>query len=241
MKRKVYYYIDGDLIEKEEEIIEEAPLRLRINDETKYLLRTPISLEEDRALIIGYCFTEGLIRGRDDILELNVEDGFAEIRTRRRKENKIEKDIIDQILRLSPKEKEDKKLSADELLKCIDIMESSQRLRKKTKASHAAMLFSHDLEPLYISEDIGRHNALDKIIGKTILEDRLDQAFLVTLSSRVSFEMAKKAAIAGIKLIMAISRPTSMAISLAEKAGISIVSLAKEGGIIVFTCMERIK
>ncbi len=242
MKKKVYYYINKTLIEKEEEIIEEAPLRLRINNEIRYMLRTPISLEEDKALIIGSCFTEGLIRNKDDILALNVEEGFAEIRIRQRKENKIKEDVIDQILGLSPtKKKKDKKISVNELLSCIDIMESRQRLRKKTKASHAAMLFSYKLESLYISEDIGRHNALDKIIGKAILEDKLDQAFLVTLSSRVSFEMAKKAALAGVKIIMAISRPTSMAISLAENAGISIVSLAKEGGVIIFTCRERIK
>jgi len=242
MRRKIFCCSKDFCEEMEEEIVEEAPLFLTLNNSIKrVLLRTP---GEDEALLTGMCFTEGFIKNKGDLVSMHIEDDLAEMEVRlnrRFPEPKKISDIFDEILGLSLEKDKDRSISVEELLRCMDVMESMQDLREKTKASHAAMLFSYELKPICMSEDVGRHNALDKVIGKSLLSNRLGDVFVATLSSRISFEMARKAVIAGIKVLMGISRPTSMAILLGDKAGMSIVTLAKEGGIMVFSGKERIK
>ena len=231
MRWKVYHVGRNSLEIKEEELVEEAPLYLSINGALqRELLRTPFSLKEDKALIIGFCFTEGIIESKDEIVYIRINIKEAEIETI--------KDKISSSISIADK---DRNVSVKDLLNCMKVMESQQKLRLKTRASHAAMLFSYDLTPLYISEDVGRHNALDKVIGKALIDENLKDIFIATLSSRISFEMAKKAAKAGIKVLMGISRPTSMAVLFAEKEGISIISLGKDNEIMVFSGEKRIK
>ncbi len=231
MRWKVYHVGRNSLEIKEEELVEEAPLYLSINGALqRKLLRTPFSLKEDKALIIGFCFTEGIIESKDEIAYIRINIKEAEIETI--------KDKISSSISIADK---DRNVSVEDLLNCMKVMESQQKLRLKTRASHAAMLFSYDLTPLYISEDVGRHNALDKVIGKALIDENLKDIFMATLSSRISFEMAKKAAKAGIKVLMGISRPTSMAVLFAEKEGISIISLGKDNEIMVFSGEKRIK
>lgn len=243
MKHKVWYYLENLWKEKEEEIIEERPLSVYINkDIHRLLLRTP---GEDEALLIGICFTEGLIKKKEDILSLKVYKDRAEIEIAAKyKDTDIPKDpdkILNKIIKTSVYADKDRKIKIKQILNCVSILESRQVLREKTKASHGVMLFSYTLEPLSISEDVGRHNAFDKAIGKALIYDRLNDAFIAILSSRISFEMAKKAAMAGIKVLVGISRPTSMAIILGEKLGMSIVSLARDGDIMVYSGKERIE
>ncbi len=232
MKWKVYL-LGKRLQVREEELVEEAPLLLNINGILqKELLRTPLSLHEDKALIIGFCFTEGIIESKDEIIYLHVSKENIEIEA---KKDKKKKKLI------NPVHYKDQSITAKDLLTCMNIMESQQQLRLKTRASHAAMLFSYDLASMYISEDVGRHNALDKVIGKALIDDNLKNIFVVTLSSRISFEMVKKAAKAGIKVLMGISRPTSMAVLLAKKIGMTIVTLGRDSELMVFSGKERIK
>ncbi|RLB09285.1 MAG: hypothetical protein DRG27_04645 [Deltaproteobacteria bacterium] len=234
MRWKVYHVGRNSLEIKEEELVEEAPLYLSINGALqRELLRTPFSLKEDKALIIGFCFTEGIIESKDEIVYIRINIKEAEIETRKNKRLSISSSIS-----IADK---DRNVSVEDLLNCMKVMESQQKLRLKTRASHAAMLFSYDLTPLYISEDVGRHNALDKVIGKALIDENLKDIFMATLSSRISFEMAKKASKAGIKVLMGISRPTSMAVLFAEKEGISIISLGKDNEIMVFSGEKRIK
>ncbi len=142
---------------------------------------------------------------------------------------------------IAPYKPEGRKVEVDQILKCTRIMESAQKLRERTRASHAAMLFSYDLEPITISEDVGRHNALDKVIGSALIGGKLKDAFVATLSSRISFEMARKAAVAGIRVLVGVSRPTSMAILLGDQLNITIVSLIRNGDLIVYSARERIR
>ena len=86
-----------------------------------------------------------------------------------------------------------------------------------------------------MAEDVGRHNAFDKAIGKALMEGRLDDAFIATLSSRISFEMAKKAAMIGVKILVGTSRATSMAVLLGEELKMTVVSVTKTGDVILYT------
>jgi len=241
MKQKIYCLKEGSQEELEEEIVEEAPLFLTINNRIKrILLRTP---GEDKPLLTGMSLTDGLIRRKEEIISIHTAGNIAEMEIKLIQglpEPEEIDDIFNGVIKSALRRDKDRKIRVGELLKLMNMMESRQELRERTKASHAAMLFSYKLEPICISEDVGRHNALDKVIGKALLEERIGDVFMATLSSRISFEMAKKAVIAGIKVLMGISRPTSMAILLGEKAGMSIVTLARDGGIMVFSKKERI-
>ena len=113
-------------------------------------------------------------------------------------------------------------------------------MRKKTRASHAAALYSTDLKLLSVAEDVGRHNALDKAIGKLFLDRRLESASLLILSSRVSYELVQKAARARISIIFAVSRPTSLAVELASKLNMTIACLAEDSGLYIFCGEDRL-
>ena len=93
---------------------------------------------------------------------------------------------------------------------------------------------------LAAAEDVGRHNALDKVIGKMFLDRKMGQAALLTLSSRISYELVQKAARARIPIILAISRPTALAVKLAAELNITLASLADGPGLYVFCAAQRL-
>ncbi|MBF0449790.1 MAG: formate dehydrogenase accessory sulfurtransferase FdhD [Candidatus Magnetomorum sp.] len=132
----------------------------------------------------------------------------------------------------------EKKLSFSEVCACIDDLSNCQPLRSQTKSTHAAILFDPSLNRLASKEDVGRHNALDKVIGQTILDQTIDNVFLLVLSSRVSHELMMKILPTPVRYILSVSRPTSLAVELARKHGIHMACLSKEGGILVFTGMD---
>jgi FdhD protein len=115
-----------------------------------------------------------------------------------------------------------------------------QPLREQTRAAHAAAI--HDQEGLLLTaaEDVGRHNALDKAIGRLFLDDRLQSAAMIVLSSRISYELVQKAACARIPIIVAVSRPTSLAVALAERLNIALASRRPGGGLWVYTAEHRL-
>jgi FdhD protein len=124
---------------------------------------------------------------------------------------------------------------------CLENLTYYQPLRKKTRASHAAALYSSDFELLAVAEDVGRHNAMDKVVGKLFLDRRLDRVALAVLSSRISYELVQKAARAGIPIIFAVSRPTSLAVELAAGLNMTLACLADKSELLIFCNGQRLK
>ncbi|MBI3147840.1 MAG: formate dehydrogenase accessory sulfurtransferase FdhD [Betaproteobacteria bacterium] len=119
-------------------------------------------------------------------------------------------------------------------------MERRQPIFRATGGSHSAGLFDASAHLVAVAEDLGRHNALDKVIGEAVLTGRLRPGCGVLLSGRVSLELVAKAARAGVELISAISAPTSLAIDTAERCGISLCGFVRQGRATVYTHSERL-
>jgi FdhD protein len=114
---------------------------------------------------------------------------------------------------------------------------------ERTGGLHAAGLFSADGRLLCAREDVGRHNAVDKVVGHTVLDRRSNvelASCVLMVSGRVSFEITQKAALAGIGIIAAVSAPSSLAVSAAERLGVALIAFVRDRSFNLYSHAERI-
>jgi hypothetical protein len=124
---------------------------------------------------------------------------------------------------------------------CVNKLTGHQRLYEKTRGSHAAMLLDSRVDVLAVAEDVGRHNALDKAIGKVLMKEQLKEARFGVLSSRISYELVQKAARAHLPILIALSRPTALAVQLGKTLNMTLACTSKENGLFVYCGEERLQ
>jgi FdhD protein len=244
----------------ERNLLSEEPLSIRVQGNPySVVMRTP---GDEIALVAGFCLTEGIIDSADDYTSLAFCDGqdtnvvavtlnpsrrekISEILDRRGFISQSScglcgKEVVEDLIQIIRPLKDNVRIDIKKALSSLERLSRHQPLRRKTRAAHAAVLYSSNLELLAVAEDVGRHNALDKAIGKVFLDGKLDQAALLTLSSRISYELVQKAARARIPIILAVSRPTALAVKLASKLNITLASLADDPGLYIFCGEQRL-
>ena len=121
------------------------------------------------------------------------------------------------------------------ILKLPVALRAAQETFEKTGGLHASALFSADGDLLFLREDVGRHNALDKVIGRGLQDGVSFGEVILLVSGRISFELTQKALAAGIPVIAGISAPTSLAVDLAGKSGQTLIGFLRERGFNVYT------
>ncbi|WP_311208598.1 MULTISPECIES: formate dehydrogenase accessory sulfurtransferase FdhD [unclassified Aeromicrobium] len=122
-----------------------------------------------------------------------------------------------------------------------DLLRDQQAVFERTGGLHAAGLFSSTGEALAVREDVGRHNAVDKVVGQALREDRLPlTGSVLQVSGRASFELVQKAAMAGVPVLAAVSAPSSLAVDLADRLGVTLVGFSRGTTFNVYTHPERV-
>jgi FdhD protein len=132
-------------------------------------------------------------------------------------------------------------VQAEIIVALPDRLRAAQRVFDRTGGLHAAGLFTGGGEPVSVREDVGRHNAVDKVIGEQLLAGALPLADRVLqVSGRVSFEIVQKAAVAGVPVLSAVGAPSSLAVDAAERLGVTVVGFVRDGRCNVYTYPERV-
>ena len=147
---------------------------------------------------------------------------------------------LKQAVRVMPPVGQDFRVTREAIQAALSALEKEQALGRLTRAMHAAAWADASGRILAVREDVGRHSALDKLIGHGFRTGLDPSTGMAIVTSRCSFEMVEKAAVAGFQVIVAISAPTALALRKAEEAGLTLVALARADGHAVFTNPQRI-
>ncbi len=217
-------------------------------------LCTPTDVE---ALAIGFALSEGIIDGIEDVVSISSggENGDAVgLRVTNPAGVGANRNLIvasscgmcgarniEKVLSGTHPCNSTLEVPWDALIGVVDRLKPMQVAFGETGGAHAAGVFTADGEIVFFAEDIGRHNALDKAIGKCLLAGQSAEGCGVVLSGRVSFEMVVKAAKAGIELIVAISAPSSLTVEAAELWNMTLCGFVRGGRGNVYTHPERIR
>jgi FdhD protein len=266
--RRCAQHVTADrAVTRPETLVVEEPLEIRVNGAPiTVTMRTPGS---DIELAQGFLLTEGIIKDRGDVLAVRFCGGRGEdgANTYNVLDATLAPDVeapdldvtrnfyttsscgvcgkasleaVRLIGRFAPGA--DPATVAAATLKAMPgQLRGAQKVFDSTGGLHAAALFAVDGAMLVVREDIGRHNAVDKVIGWALEHGRIPaEASVLLVSGRASFELTQKAVMAGIPVLAAVSAPSSLAVSLAEESGLTLVAFLREDSMNIYTRADRI-
>ena len=242
---------DGTRHQIERVVPDEVPVALVYNGISHVvMMATPLDLED---FALGFSLSEGILADPSELLDIEsarAGDGievrlqitgraFAGLKDRRR--NLTGRtgcglcgvDSIDQAVRDLPAIRNDQRFVISSIFRALDQLPALQVLNKESRTLHAAAFCDEDGNVLALREDVGRHNALDKLIG-VLRKRRIDPATgFGVITSRCSSEMVQKAVAMGLPMLVAVSAPTGLAQELADRYGLTLIGLARSDSLII--------
>lgn len=238
---------------------EEVPIAFSYAGSTHaVMMATPDDLED---FAVGFSLAEGIIERADEVVaieaieagegidvQVTLKDMTADalIARRRRMAGPVGCGLcgiesIEQATRAVRSVGSDHvRLTAREIADATSMLAAAQALNRQTRAVHAAGFYSPDQGLIAIREDVGRHNALDKLVGAVMLGGWAASLGAVVVTSRLSVEMVQKTAALGVPILIAISAPTALAIRTATAAGITLIGIARDEDFEIFTRPDRV-
>jgi FdhD protein len=266
-RAKVMAVNDGVRSERPDTLATEEPMEIRVEGPQDRPVSVAVTMRTpggDFELAAGFLFTEGLIDTRDEILNVSYCEDLAPEEQRYNVVTvKLAHAFDETLLRRNFYASSSCGICGKATLDDVEVhcaplapgphvapaviqglpeaLRAGQRVFEQTGGLHAAGVFSAAGELRSVREDVGRHNAVDKVVGEALLSGELPMAErLLQVSGRVSFEIVQKAARAGIPLIAAVSAPSSLAVEAAERLGMTVVGFVRDGRFNVYTHPERI-
>jgi len=236
------------------EVAREGALTIEIKDVGVYtIMCTPC---DTVALAVGFAFSEGLIERREDIhvlmkcpddpnvIRMQLAQKKAAIGGERRllivsSCGMCGSEDLEKLIGSLPAVGDEIRINTEKLVGLTDRLQQEQKIFQRTGGTHAAALV-RDGALIGLGEDLGRHNAFDKAVGKCLLKGVKPNGTIGVMSGRVSFELAAKAARAGVELIAAVSAPSSLAIEVAERCNITLCGFVRGKEATVYTHPKRI-
>jgi FdhD protein len=257
---------DGDRRERPDQLATEEPLEIRVGGPGQEPVRVAVTMRtpgSDFELAVGFLYTEGLVRGRGEIArvaycDLPPEEQHYNVVTVRLHRpfdpaalqrnfyatsscGICGKASLDQIEVHCAPLPEGPDVSASVIRGLPGALRAGQRVFERTGGLHATGEFDTDGTLLAVREDVGRHNAVDKVVGRAVLAGQVPLSDrLLQVSGRLSFEIVQKAAAAGIPIVCAVSAPSSLAVAAGERLGMTVVGFVRDGGFNVYAHPERI-
>nr|WP_222857081.1 formate dehydrogenase accessory sulfurtransferase FdhD [Agrobacterium pusense] len=249
----------GTLIKGERAVPEEVPVAFSYGGSTHaVMMASPADLVD---FAVGFSLTEGIISTRAEIrsievieagqgfdVQVDLQDANADaLRARRRHMagpvgcGLCGIESIEQAVRVVPVlSGSELSVYGDDIVAAMKALNEAQSLNRETRAVHGAGFYNPKKGLLAVREDVGRHNALDKLAGAVVNAGLPPNAGIVVVTSRLSVEMVQKTAILGSPILAAISAPTALAIETAESSGITLVALVRGKDFEIFTRADRI-
>jgi FdhD protein len=252
---------DQPVAELPDAVATEEPLEIRVEGRSiAVVMRTP---GHDEELAAGFLLTEGVVHGASDLFEISVcpstSQGGGNVVDVLLAGVKVNWDSLtrhvfassscgicgktsmDAVFQSFPKVESPWKVSSNVLLSLPDKLRAAQSAFEKTGGLHASALFDLEGKLLVLREDVGRHNALDKVLGFALRQNMLPLSqHLLMVSGRVSFEIMQKALAGGIGLVAAISAPSSLAVDFARESGQTLAGFMRDDRLNVYAHGERI-
>jgi FdhD protein len=235
-------------------VVVEEPLEIRVGDKpVSVTLRTP---GHDFDLAAGFLFTESILRNRDEIESLRHWGSPNVVRVALREGARVDlqrlqrhfystsscgvcgKASIDALRVTTEPIVDEIRVSREMLVSLPDVLRAQQAAFDATGAIHGAAAFARDGSMICVREDIGRHNAVDKVIGSLFLDDA--SADILVVSGRTSFEIVQKCAVARIPILVAVGAPSSLAIELAHEFNITLLGFVRDGRANVYGGDQRL-
>jgi len=263
---RVHVLEGGALRERPDRVVTEEPMEIRVQgpgSEPKPLAVTMRTPGHDFELAVGLCHTEGILRGFDALAgvrycvdgagpqELNVVtvavrhrvdlDAYRRALVVSASCGLCGTTTLDQVERDCAPLPPGPEVARSVLVDLPARLRTEQAVFDATGGLHAAGLFSASGEAVWVREDVGRHNAVDKLVGRGLLDGVLPLTETVlVVSGRVSFEIVQKAAMAGIPVLVAVSAPSSLAVAAARRLGLTVVGFVRDGRGNVYSHPERV-
>jgi FdhD protein len=249
-----------------DKLVTEEPMEIRLHgpgQEPEPLAVTMRTPGNDFELAVGFCLTEGLLRSADELESVayclagegEQEYNVVTVKLRRPVDRRghervfvanascglCGKTTIDDIEQQCPPVAPGPVVGRSAITVLPERLRDAQRVFDATGGLHASARFTADGELVALREDVGRHNALDKLVGHALLERQLPLRHdVLMVSGRVSFEIVQKAGMAGVPIVCAVSAPSSLAVDLAGELGMTVVGFVRGRGFNVYSHPERI-